>query len=90
MGLDPNEMAATITEDYNNRTETRWDQGRALKEEARKNRDENNARLQAEKEGALGILRSDFEKQAGERTGRYDAKMAAQQKELDGRKSRLR
>jgi hypothetical protein len=87
MGLDPNEMAATITEDYNNRTKQRQESGRSSIDALAQERNKRIAALEKEKQGTLDILKQDFENAAGVRNAAYEAKLAAQQQELDAAKA---
>jgi len=87
MGLDPNQMAATITEDYNNRTKERQDSGRSTIDSLAQQRNDKIAALEKEKQGTLDILRQDFESAAGVRNAAYEAKLAAQEQELAAAKS---
>jgi hypothetical protein len=87
MGLDPNEMAATITEDYNNRTNQRQDTSQSSIDQLAGQRNEKIAALESEKQGTLDILKQDFEKNAGVRNAAYEAKLAAQEQELTSAKA---
>ena len=86
-GLDPNEMASIINEDYHHQSQQR----EAAKSQAlsgiQQRRDEKMSSLQSEKDGTLDILKRDFEASAGIRDAAYQAKLAAQQKELDAAKA---
>lgn len=81
-GLDPAEMAKTIEEDYNREARQRESEKSAKLTEVQNKRDTKMASLESEKEGTLDILRSDFDRQAGERAGQYSGKIAAQEQEL--------
>jgi len=87
MGLDPNEMAATITEDYNNRTKQRQDSGRDAIDALARQRNEKITALEKEKQGTLDILKQDFDKAAGVRNAAYEAKLATQEGELEAAKA---
>jgi hypothetical protein len=87
MGLDPSQMAATITEDYNNRTKARQDGGRQAIDDLAQQRNDKIAALEKEKQGTLDILKQDFENAAGVRNAAYEAKLAAQEQELTAAKA---
>ena len=86
-GLDPNEMANIIAEDYNRQTRERDTQKSQRLNEIQTSRDKRQKILEAEKQGTLDILKSDFEQSAGVRDAAYQAKLAAQQQELDAAKA---
>ncbi len=81
-GLDPNDMAKAISEDYSRQASQRQADSSRKLSEIQTQRDKKMASLQADKEGTLGILRSDFEKQASSRNAEHDAKITAQELEL--------
>jgi hypothetical protein len=87
LGLDPSEMAATITEDYNNRTKERQDSGRSSIDALAQERNKRIAALEKEKQGTLDIMKQDFESAAGVRNADYEAKLAAQERELEAAKT---
>jgi hypothetical protein len=87
MGLDPNQMAATITEDYNNRTKRRQESGRSSIDNLAQQRNEKIAALEKEKQVTLDVLKKDFENAAGIRNAAYEAKLAAQEQELAAAKA---
>ncbi|MCL2624827.1 MAG: hypothetical protein FWD31_14280, partial [Planctomycetaceae bacterium] len=86
-GLDPNEMAKTITEDYNRQTKARENQKSQRLTEIQNSRDQRMSLLEDEKQGTLDILQSDFDKAAGIRNAAYQAKLAAQERELEAAKA---
>ncbi len=81
-GLDPSEMAKTLSEDYTRQASQRQADSSKQLSEIQTQRDQKMAALQTDKEGTLGILRSDFEKQASSRNAEHDTKIAAQEAEL--------
>jgi phage-related protein len=87
MGLDPNQMAATITEDYNNRNKNRQESGRSAIDSLAKERNEKIAGIEKDKQGTLDTLKQDFDNAAGVRNAAYEAKLAAQEQELTAAKS---
>jgi len=86
-GLDPNEMAKTIAEDYNRQALDREKQKSQRLAEIQKDRDKRIGQLEDEKQGTLDILKSDFDKAAGIRNAAYQAKLAAQEQELEAAKA---
>ncbi len=83
-GLDPNEMAQILREeDYSRQSREREAQKSQALTGIQKKRDDKMTSLQSEKDGTLGILKSDFEASGKTRDAAYQVKLAAQQKELD-------
>jgi hypothetical protein len=87
MGLDPNQMAATSTEEYNNRTKTRQDEAGDSVDTLAIKRNEKIAGIEKEKKGTLDALQQDFNNAAGVRNAAYEAKLAAQEQELAAAKA---
>ncbi|GHT16610.1 hypothetical protein FACS1894189_0700 [Planctomycetales bacterium] len=86
-GLDPNEMANIISEDYDRQaTQRENEKGKALSA-IQQQRDNKMSSLKTEKEGTLNTLQSDFERNSANRRTDYDAKIAAQEAELQSAKN---
>ncbi|GHT23214.1 hypothetical protein FACS189419_06880 [Planctomycetales bacterium] len=86
-GLDPNEMAGIISEDYNRQATQRENEKNNALSSIQQQRDNKMSSLKSEKEGTLGALQSDFEKNSASRRTDYDAKIAAQEAELQSAKN---
>jgi hypothetical protein len=86
-GLDPNQMAQTIADDYSRQARDRENQKTQRLKEIQSDRDKRMGILENEKEGTLDILKSDFDKAAGIRNAAYQAKLAAQEAELAAAKA---
>ncbi|MDR1493989.1 MAG: phage tail tape measure protein [Planctomycetaceae bacterium] len=86
-GLNADEMARTIAEDYHRQSQQRESEKQQRLSDIQTQRDKKTSSLQSEKEGTLDILKEDFEKAAGVRNAAYDAKLAAQEAELEKAKS---
>jgi hypothetical protein len=85
-GLDPNEMAKTIADDYSQQARARENQKTQRLKDIQSDRDKRMSVLEDEKQGTLDILQSDFDKASGIRNAAYQAKLAAQERELQAAK----
>jgi hypothetical protein len=81
-GLDPNEMAMMIDENYQRQAQQRETEKTQRLNEIEKNRNQKTSSIQSEKEGTLANLKSDFENAAQKRYPEHDAKIVAQEQEL--------
>ncbi|MDR3110407.1 MAG: phage tail tape measure protein [Planctomycetaceae bacterium] len=86
-GLDPNEMANIISEDYNRQAQQRENEKSNALSSIQQQRDNKMSSLKTEKEGTLNALQSDFERNSENRRTDYDAKIAAQEAELQSAKN---
>ena len=86
-GIDFNELSQTIDEDYNRQSRQREAAKGQKLAEIQKSRDSQISSLESGKQGVLDILKSDFENNAGLRDAAWQAKLAAQQQELDAAKA---
>ena len=86
-GLDFNELSKTIDEDYNRQARQREAAKGQKLTEIQKSRDSKMSSLEADKQGTLDILKQDFANAAGVRDAAYQAKLAAQEQELEAAKA---
>jgi len=86
-GIDFNELSKVIDEDYNRQSKQRESAKSQRLVEIQKSRDSKMSSLESDKKGVLDILKSDFENNTGLRDAAYQAKLAAQQQELDAAKA---
>jgi TP901 family phage tail tape measure protein len=81
-GIDPNDMANLINQDYNYQSQQREaDKTRRLNE-IDQNRNTKAASLQHDQDGVLANLKADFANAANARYPEHEAKIAAQEQEL--------
>jgi TP901 family phage tail tape measure protein len=81
-GLDPNEMANLINEDYNRQSQQREAERSQRLNEIEQNRNTKTASLQQEQAGILANLKDDFTNAANKSYPEHQAKMTAQEQEL--------
>jgi phage-related protein len=81
-GLDPNEMANILDEDYQRQAQQREAQKTQQLNDIEKNRNRKSSSIQTEKEGTLANLKHDFEIAAQKRDPEHETKLAAQEAEL--------
>jgi len=86
-GLDFNELSKTIDEDYNRQARQREAAKGQKLTEIQKSRDSKMSSLEADKQGTLDILKQDFANATGVRDAAYQAKLSAQEQELEAAKA---
>ncbi|MDR3234434.1 MAG: phage tail tape measure protein [Planctomycetaceae bacterium] len=86
-GLDPNEMANIINEDYNRQAQQRENEKSQKLSAIQQPRDTKMSSLESDKQGTIGTLREDFDRNAAGRKNDYDTKIAAQESELQSAKN---
>jgi phage-related protein len=86
-GLDPNEMANIISDDYQRQSQQRENEKHQKLATIQQQHDTRTSALESEKQGTLSNLRHDFDNNAANRKTNYDAKIAAQEAELQATKN---
>jgi TP901 family phage tail tape measure protein len=86
-GLDPNEMSNLINEDYNRQSQQRENEKRQKLTNIQQQRDTKIVTLESDRQGVLNNLYDDFDKNAINRKTDYNAKITAQETELQTAKN---